>query len=136
MTDKGIEMSRFDEEPDGDPHGECAAEIDRLETVIRRAASIMHGGEGVRDQGEAWDCAIRLLDAAVMNMTANSKSLRPLPPIDWLRVEQAEALGLEVHVTPAIDEECDHKWEGADGNPERCSKCGLSFTRYIHSCCP
>jgi len=24
-------MSRFDEEPDGDPHGECAAEIHRLE---------------------------------------------------------------------------------------------------------
>jgi hypothetical protein len=23
-------MSRFDEEPDGDPHGECAAEIRRL----------------------------------------------------------------------------------------------------------
>ena len=23
-------MSRFDEEPDGDPHGECAAEIARL----------------------------------------------------------------------------------------------------------
>jgi len=23
-------MSRFDEEPDGDPHGECAAEIGKL----------------------------------------------------------------------------------------------------------
>lgn len=23
-------MSRFDEEPDGDPHGDCAAEIQRL----------------------------------------------------------------------------------------------------------
>lgn len=42
-----------------------------------------------------------------------------------------------VHVAPAIDEDCDHDWEGgADGNPERCSKCGLSFMRFIHSCCP
>ena len=41
-----------------------------------------------------------------------------------------------MHVTPAIDETCDHDWrDGADGNPEQCTKCGISFTRYIH-CCP
>jgi hypothetical protein len=36
-----IEMSRFDEEPDGDPHGECAAEIHRLkaELATLRAAA-------------------------------------------------------------------------------------------------
>ncbi len=57
--------------------------------------------------------------------------------IDWGRVEQAEALGVAVHVTPAINEECRHDWEnGEDGNPERCGKCGLSFMRYVHSCCP
>lgn len=27
-------MSRFDEEPDGDPHGECAAEIQRLTQLL------------------------------------------------------------------------------------------------------
>ena len=27
-------MSRFDEEPDGDPHGECAAEITRLRAEV------------------------------------------------------------------------------------------------------
>ena len=64
-------------------------------------------------------------------------SIKPKPPIDWSRVEQAEALGVAVHVTPAINEECLHDWEnGEDGNPERCSKCGLSFMRFIHSCCP
>jgi hypothetical protein len=58
-------------------------------------------------------------------------------PIDWGRVEQAEALGVAVHLTPAIDDGCYHDWEnGEDGNPERCSKCGLSFMRFIHSCCP
>lgn len=36
-----------------------------------------------------------------------------------------------------IDEGCYHDWEnGEDGNPERCSKCGLSFMRFVHSCCP
>ena len=65
-------MSRFDEEPDGDEHGECAAEVQRLETVIRRAANIMRGGEGVEDQGEAWDSTLRLLDAAVADMMPNA----------------------------------------------------------------
>mgnify|MGYP001290376002 CR=1 FL=1 len=42
-----------------------------------------------------------------------------------------------VHLTPEINEECDHAWEGgADMSQERCSKCGLSFMRYVHSCCP
>ena len=27
-------MSHYDEQPDGDPHGECAAEIHRLETRL------------------------------------------------------------------------------------------------------
>lgn len=62
---------RVDEQPDGDPHGECAAEIHRLENVIRRAANIMRGGEGVEDQGEAWDRTQRLLDEAVADMTPN-----------------------------------------------------------------
>lgn len=61
----------FDEQPDGDPHGECAAEIQRLEGVIRRAANIMRGGEGVEDQGEAWDRVQRLLDETVADMTPN-----------------------------------------------------------------
>ena len=29
----------FDEEPDGDPHGECAAEIARLQELVRWAYS-------------------------------------------------------------------------------------------------
>ena len=63
----------FDEQPDGDPHGECAAEIHRLEGVIRRAANIMRGGEGVEDQGEAWDRVQRLLDETVADMTPNAE---------------------------------------------------------------
>ena len=33
----------FDEEPDGDPHGECAAEIHRLRDLLRWAYSKLHG---------------------------------------------------------------------------------------------
>jgi len=41
-----------------------------------------------------------------------------------------------VHVTPAIDEKCDHDWEDGSDGPDSCRKCGMSFTRYIHCCCP
>jgi hypothetical protein len=42
-----------------------------------------------------------------------------------------------VHASPAIDETCKHDWrDGPDGNPEQCTKCGLSFTRYIFCCMP
>lgn len=33
----------FDEQPDGDPHGECSAEIHRLEELVRWAYSKLHG---------------------------------------------------------------------------------------------
>jgi len=33
----------FDEQPDGDPHGECAAEIARLQELVRWAYSKLHG---------------------------------------------------------------------------------------------
>ena len=44
---------------------------------------------------------------------------------------------VRVHTLKAIDENCDHDWrDGHDGNPEQCTKCGLSFIRYIHCCFP
>lgn len=33
----------FDEEPDGDPHGECSAEIARLTELVGWAYSKLHG---------------------------------------------------------------------------------------------
>lgn len=87
--------------------------------------------------------------SVVVKEVAGSENLPEVPtctksqtPIDWSRVERAESLD---HVTPATDCECKgphhrhryHEWEnGEDGSPERCGKCGLSFTRYVHSCCP
>lgn len=54
---------------------------------------------------------------------------------DTILIDGEEAV--VISVTPAINEDCDHEWaEGEDGNPEYCSKCGLSFTRYIFCCCP
>lgn len=69
IVEEGKGRAMFDEQPDGDPHEECAAEIHRLEQIIRRAANIMAGGEGVCDQGEAWDKTQRLLNDAVSAMT-------------------------------------------------------------------
>ncbi len=44
------------------------------------------------------------------------------------------------HVTPSIDETCEHEWvysnDDIAGEPQYCSKCNLSFMRYIHCCCP
>jgi hypothetical protein len=53
-------------EEEGDP----VAEIERLKGVISRAANIMTGGEGVQDQGEAWDRAQKLLSAASAGLGA------------------------------------------------------------------
>lgn len=42
-------MSRFDEEPDGDPHGECAVEIMRLENaleLLKDAVRKVHAAKG------------------------------------------------------------------------------------------
>lgn len=33
----------FDEQPDGDPHGECAAEIHRLTKLLTKIAECTHG---------------------------------------------------------------------------------------------
>ena len=41
----------FDEQPDGDPHGECAAEIHRLQEALRR----LHDWGGTND---AWNSGI------------------------------------------------------------------------------
>ena len=45
-----------------------------------------------------------------------------------------------VHVSPKIDETCDHEWhyEEVEGQeePSHCIKCGLSWTRYIFCCAP
>lgn len=34
-------MSHFDEQPDGDPHGECSAEIDRLKALNAELAEAL-----------------------------------------------------------------------------------------------
>ena len=48
-------------------------QADSMRDVIRRAANIMAGGEGVQDQGEAWDRTLRLLDAAVAEFGPNAE---------------------------------------------------------------
>jgi hypothetical protein len=55
-------------------------------------------------------------------------------PGDKIMIDGEEAT--VVHVTPAIDETCQHDWEYDKTGPEYCKKCGLSFTRYIFCCCP
>lgn len=35
-----------------------------------------------------------------------------------------------------IPKPCDHDWDNEGCNPESCLKCGMSFTRYVHTECP
>ena len=50
--------------------------------------------------------------------------------------EKIESDSVVIHQLQKIDEMCNHDWsEDADGNPERCNKCGISFIFYLHLCC-
>lgn len=53
----------FDEQPDSDPHGECAAEIKRLtrdgRALRRMLCAALYGGTAYMDDGEASDCSVR-----------------------------------------------------------------------------
>lgn len=40
----------FDEQPDGDPHGECAAEIHRLQDALREIALAGMSGTGMESE--------------------------------------------------------------------------------------
>ncbi len=44
---------------------ELREQRDALAAVIKRASSALHGGEGVTDQGQAYDLAMRVLDSAL-----------------------------------------------------------------------
>jgi len=111
------------------------AEVSELAVAVKDSLSVLVMPNG--DNLYLDDCSVVVKDVSSSgNLQESPTCTKSQTTINWGRVEMAEALGHAVHVTPAIDEKCDHKWEGADGNPERCGKCGLSFMRYVHSCCP
>lgn len=61
-----------------------------------------------------------------------------IPEFSRFRLDRTLNAGLlraaHVHVSRAVPEDCDHDWEDDhEGNPWRCTKCGGSFTRYVHS---
>ena len=54
-----------------------------------------------------------------------------------LTVEQVEDK-VYVHITP-LPVECDHDWPQCESGVSMngvCTKCGMSFIRYIHTECP
>lgn len=58
---------------------------------------------------------------------------------DKVTMENGE-IGTVVHVTQNYPPGCDHDWpDEPDGDTDmsgRCTKCGMSFIRYIHTECP
>lgn len=70
-------MSHFDEQPDGDPHGECAAEIARLTEALREIALAGMSGTGQESEDgmRAWHArrAWEFIGIA-------ARALSPIPP--------------------------------------------------------
>ncbi len=66
-------MSRFDEEPDGDPHGECAAEIHRLEALN---ATLLETIEAMRIQNQ-------ILNDKFYKIHDEIKSIMSQPIVAW-----------------------------------------------------
>ena len=57
---------------------------------------------------------------------------------DEIAMESGE-VGTVVHVSPSFDNKCDHDWPDGDHGTDMdgvCTKCGMSFMRYIHCYCP
>ena len=92
-------MSRFDEEPDGDPHGECALEIHRLEARIAELeASVLK----ITADCNAVVCGksdrITELEAEVARLRVDGGRYR------WLREDCPWTLLAEVFKFPLQDE--------------------------------
>lgn len=88
-------MSRFDEEPDGDPHGECAAEIKRLE-----AETILHRREAIRLFSHKMDdMAQGITERQVYDLATE---LRVLLGIDEERVEEIADAGKTFAVSQPV----------------------------------
>ena len=70
----------FDQEPDGDPHGECAAEIKRLtEERAELLAALNEFSEAFNNRGEtttlhAWNGRMKVADAHAIRAIARCEA--------------------------------------------------------------
>lgn len=114
--------------------------------ALQRAQRVMHG-EGVEDQGEAWDKCAQILDEAITHAAGqvNAESCTRSHPHENMSVEcerktdearennvrRNAELGNAPHSasqpdTVAVPRECNHDWRiwpETDGYEQRCSKC-------------
>lgn len=95
-------MNLFDEQPDGDPHGECAAEIRRLEARIAELEAKLAAAGKLRDA--AMDYAIATTDGYKLNLlTVIAAFDRETKPESL----SSTALGVPTPVTDAAPA-CEH----------------------------
>lgn len=88
-------MSRFDEEPDGDPHGECEAEIKSLKYQLtnyriaheQQAATIAD----LRAQLDASQCRVELLESDMKSGTYETLYAQQAARITRLEAANKEA---------------------------------------------
>lgn len=72
-------MSRFDEEPDADPHGECAAEIHRLQAQV----------EALTAQLDSYAMALNETKAERDSYKKDAERYRWLRSQDWVTVSMS-----------------------------------------------
>jgi chromosome segregation ATPase len=124
----------FDEQPDGDPHGECAAEIarlsaerDALEARLTDMAAACHLSQVSLAERES---RIAKLEAArelsaLASATLRDESIAKNGRIAALERELAESREYRKHV----QSHCEHDWtetlHGPDTVGEHCFICGV-----------
>lgn len=89
----------FDEQPDGDPHGECAAEIHHLTDLVRWAYSKLHHVSFTK-----LDDALKL-DEMKLLLEHNASGVQGTPaPTRWCpECRSAGVVGIEQDVCPTCD---------------------------------
>lgn len=87
--------------------------------------SFLHGEDGIWMKRYKW-------------RTAKRRNERPGPAhFPRFRLYRAIAKAAAAAARrPKTCEPSEHEWDNDGCNPERCLKCGMSFTRYIFTECP
>jgi hypothetical protein len=108
-------MSMFDEEPDGDPHGECAAEIARLNAIIAAlgeqepVAEVIAWPQFMKDEPGV---GIQMLNDRKSYVIGQKLYAHPVPPADTadytMLQEALNAVGKEL-------DDVEYKGSYADG---------------------
>jgi hypothetical protein len=137
----------FDEQPDGDPHGECAAEIHRLREALTNLVNTFHEGRAVPQDSRSEGYVMAAVEAAEDAIDRPKCACSVAGVTHWecnAGCKEARTLGVTAAPAPqrcATERDCEwHPWcrsgkcwkalgagqpaEGNAGVPVVCERCG------------